>query len=693
MEHLFGVDIGGTFTDIVLVSSDGAVRTRKIASTTGDYGEGIVQGLSELIAQSDIDPAAVRGVVHGTTVATNTILEGRGARTGLITTRGFRDVLEMRRLRIPQMYNLQYTPPRPLAPRRLRLEVDERIGPRGEIWRALDEASVELAVRQLEAASVEAVAVALINSYANPAHERRIGEIIRARMPRGTHITLSAEILPEIREYERTSTTVVNAYIGPVVERYLTALGARLTSLGIVAPLRIMQSNGGVMAAQAAAAKPAYIIESGPAAGVIAAVAMARRIGAANVISLDMGGTTAKAALIENGEPAKTAEYEVGAGINLSSKLVKGGGHAVKLPYIDISEIGAGGGSIVSVDPLGGLKVGPRSAGAEPGPACYGLGGSEATFTDAMVVLGYINPNYLAGGRVRLHAALAHRAIAERVAAPLGVPPVDAAWGAYAVCAASMTRAVKAVSTYRGRDPRDFALMAFGGNGAIAAVEIARALHIRRVIVPPSPGVFSAFGLLCSDIEYVASRTVFRRLGEVGAGDILAVLAELEAQARASLAGDGVAAETMIVSHVAELRYSGQAYELTVPIDAAAPDLKAIAAAFDAEHSRTYGHASPGAPTDLVSLKAIGRALAGRDVSIMSRAASGCAAATAVRPRRAYFGPAAGHCDTPVITRRDLEVEARRGPLIIEEYDATCVVPPDATASLDQYGNINIHIG
>ena len=428
MQHLFGVDIGGTFTDIVLASSDGAVRTCKVASTTSDYGEGIVAGLAELIAAAGIDPAAVSGVVHGTTVATNTILEGRGARTGLITTKGFRDVLEMRRLRIPQMYNLQYTPPRPLAPRRLRLEVDERTGPRGQIWSELDEASVERAADRLAAAGVEAVAVSLINSYANPNHERRIGEIVARRMPKGTHITLSSDLLPEIREYERTSTTVVNAYIGPMVEHYLAALTGRLHAMRLNAPLRIMQSNGGVMAAQAAIEKPAYIIESGPAAGVIAAVAMARHIGIANVISLDMGGTTAKAALIENGEPAKTTEYEVGAGINLSSKLVKGGGYAVKLPFIDISEIGAGGGSIVSVDSVGSLKVGPRSAGAEPGPACYGLGGAEPTFTDAMVVLGYINPKTLAGGRVRLHAELAHRVItepcggaAERIAGGSGV--------------------------------------------------------------------------------------------------------------------------------------------------------------------------------------------------------------------------------------------------------------------------------
>jgi N-methylhydantoinase A len=687
-KHLFGVDIGGTFTDIVLASADGAVRTCKVSSTTSDFGDAIIQGMTELIASAAIDAGAVSGVVHGTTVATNTILQGQGARTGLITTRGFRDVLEMRRLRIPQMYNLQYTPPRPLAPRRLRVEVDERTGPRGELWQELDEPSVERAADRLLAAGVQAVAVSLINAYANQAHERRVGEIVRRRMGNGVHITLSSDILPEIREYERTSTAVVNAYIAPTVERYMASLSGRLRAMKVSAPLRIMQSNGGVMAAQAAVEKPAYIIESGPAAGVIAAVAMARSIGVENVISLDMGGTTAKAALIENGEPAKTTEYEVGAGINLSSRLVKGGGHAVKLPYIDISEIGAGGGSIVAVDPLGSLKVGPRSAGAEPGPACYGLGGIEPTFTDAMLVLGYINPSLLAGGRVRLQAELAHRAIAERVAAPLQVSAREAAWGAYAVAAANMTRAVKAVSTYRGRDPREFVLMAFGGNGPVAAVEIARALQMQRVIVPPAPGVFSAFGLMCSDTEYLAIHTLFRRTRDVSVADLTAELARLEAQVREQLAADGVQPEEMTIVHTADLRYAGQAYELTV---SARPDLAAMTADFDAEHMRTYGHASPGAPTDLVSLKVIGRAPAAESAGVFSRVTA--PPTEAHPPRDAYFGPSAGKLKTPVIARCDLTAAPQRGPLIIEEYDATCVVPPDAIAALDAHDNIDIRIG
>ncbi len=569
--------------------------------------------------------------------------------------------------------------------------MDERIGPRGEVWQKLDEASVEQAAARIAAAEVQAVAVSLINAYANGAHERRVGEMLRQILPRKVHITLSSELLPEIREYERTSTTVVNAYIGPVVEHYLSALRQRLRDLRVHAPLRIMQSNGGVMSAEMAGAKPAAIIESGPAAGVIAAAAVARRIGVTEAISLDMGGTTAKAALIEAGEPARTTEYEVGAGINLSSKLVKGGGHAVKLPFIDVSEIGAGGGSIVSVDSVGSLKVGPRSAGAEPGPACYGLGGTDATFTDAMVVLGYLNPVSLAGGRVRLKPDLAHRAIADQVATPLGVPVLEAAWGTYAVAAANMTRAVKAVSTYRGRDPRDFALLAFGGNGPIAAVAIARALGMSRVIVPPAPGVFSAFGLLFSDVEYVVGRTLFRRMGEVDGGEIAAVLQSLEAEALASLAADGVASELATVRRVAELRYSGQAFELAVPIPPGTPDTAAMIAAFDAEHERTYGHASPGDPTDLVSLKVLARSSAYADAAVLSRIVEQRRPGGEVT-RKAYFGAAAGQCETVVLGRDALGRMERGGPLIVEGHDATVVVPPGCTARLDEHGNIDIRI-
>ena len=376
--YRIGVDIGGTFTDVVLVGPDGTLRTKKVLSTPDDYARGVVDGMLELLDDGGVAPDEVSKVVHASTVASNAVLEGKGSSCALLTTAGFRDVLELRRLRIPVMYELQYEQPRPLVPRRLRYEIPERTGPRGEEWAELDEEAVRRAAERARAEGVAAVAISFLHAYANPAHERRAAEIVRAVVGDDVYITCSSEILAEIREYERTSTAVVNAYVGPVVERYLRSLGSSLAAAGISAPLQIMQSSGGLMSAAAAIRKPAHLVESGPAAGVVACAYLARTTGSPNVISLDMGGTTAKAAILEDGLPVKTSEYEVGAGINLSSRLVKGGGHAIRLPFIDLSEIGAGGGSLVSADEFGMLHVGPESAGSDPGPACYGRGGSRA---------------------------------------------------------------------------------------------------------------------------------------------------------------------------------------------------------------------------------------------------------------------------------------------------------------------------
>ena len=407
-EYRIGVDIGGTFTDVVLLGSDGTLRTKKVLSTPDDYARGVVQGILELLQETGAAPASVTKVVHATTVASNAVLEGKGSSCCLLTTAGFRDVLEMRRLRIPVMYELQYEKPPPLVPRRLRYEIPERTGPRGEEWIELDEQAVREAAERARAEGVTSVAISFLHAYANPAHERRAAEIVREVVGDDVYITCSSEILAEIREYERTSTAVVNAYVGPVVQRYIRSLESSLAEAGISAPLQIMQSSGGVMSAEAAIRKPAHLVESGPAAGVVACAFLARAAGIPNVISLDMGGTTAKAAILEDGLPVKTSEYEVGAGINLSSRLIKGGGYAIRLPFIDLSEIGAGGGSLVAVDEFGMLHVGPESAGSDPGPACYGLGGEEPTLTDALVVLGYLNPEYLTGGAVPIDADAAH---------------------------------------------------------------------------------------------------------------------------------------------------------------------------------------------------------------------------------------------------------------------------------------------
>lgn len=690
--YKIGADIGGTFTDLVLISSDGEVETKKISSTPDSYGRAIVAGIQELIAEKKLPPSAITEVVHASTVATNAILQFSGARTGLITTRGFRDVLELRRLRIPVLYDLQYQKAPPLVPRRLRVEVDERMGPRGQVWRPLDEASVIAAARAMAEAGVEAVAVALLHSYGDARHERRVADVLRAHLPAGVFVTCSADILPEIREYERTSTAVVNAYVGPVVRDYIAALARDLQSIGLRGRLQIMQSNGGIMTAEAATRKPVYIVESGPAAGVIACAKMARSLGHANVISFDMGGTTAKAAIIEDGEPAMTTEYEVGSGINLSSKLVKGGGYPIKLPFIDVSEIGAGGGSIVAVDETGGLRVGPRSAGAAPGPVCYDIGGTEPTFTDAMVALGYLNPSAIAGGRVKLNAARACAALETQIAKPLGLSLHDAAYGIYMIASATMTRAAKAVTTYRGRDPRDFTLVAFGGNGPMAAAEVAKALNIGTVLIPPAPGVFSALGLLLSDVEHQFARSIFRDISDLSDGDLARAYSELEAEALAALAADGYPRDSARFRRFADLRYAGQAYELSVPVEdpVRAAELATI---FHEEHLRTYGHRSERDPVDLVAIKLNAQVVGS------SRRAEYAALSRGVgrghhleERRRAYFGKTHGFIETRVVSRDALPQTWTPGPLIVEEYDSTCVVPPTARVRKDALANIEIEV-
>ena len=692
--YRIGADIGGTFTDVVLIGTDGSIATKKVSSTPENFGLAIVEGVSELIAEKGVRKASLAALVHASTVATNAIIELKGAKTGLITTKGFRDVLELRRLRIPVLYDLQYRKPPPLVPRRLRFEIEERMGPRGAVWTALDEDSVITAATALKTAGVQSVAIALLHSYADPTHERRVAEIVRKHLPNAVYVTCSADVLPEIREYERTSTAVVSAYIGPVVRDYLDALERDIRELGIGATLQIMQSNGGIMSIESAREKPAYTVESGPAAGVIASARMARALGLANAISLDMGGTTAKAAMIEDGEPARTTEYEVGSGINLSSKLVKGGGYPIKLPFIDVSEIGAGGGSIVSLDAAGNLSVGPRSAGAVPGPICYGAGGTEPTFTDAVLATGYLNPIALAGGRVKLDAAHAIAVLEERIAKPLGLPLAEAAYGIYTIAAATMTRAVKAVTTYRGRDPRDFVLIGFGGNGPLVATAVAQALSIRKVLIPPAPGVFSALGLLMSDIEHEFSSSLFRRADDLTDDEFDRLFSGLEALGRAEMEHEKRPTDGLALRRLAEMRYTGQAYELTVPIEDS-DRLADVVARFHDEHRKTYGHGSNSDPVDIVSIRIYARVEADGvrfDYEALSTRpqADGKSASTATR--KAYFGRDKGFIDTPVISRGALDEAWREGPFIVEEYDSTCVVPPGTRARLDALGNIEIEL-
>jgi N-methylhydantoinase A len=679
-----GIDIGGTFTDLVALAEDGRILTRKAASTPHDYGEGIIAGLQQMLS----DGLSVAEVLHGTTIGSNTVLEGKGARTALITTRGFRDILEIRDLRMPVLYDISWTKPRALVERRLRLEVNEKLRPDGSVAVPLDLASVDAAIAMLQAEQVASVAICLLHSYANPAHERAVAERVRAALP-GLAISVSHEILPEIKEYPRTSTTVINAYVQPVVRAYITALDARLRALGIDAPLHLMQSNGGLASARFAAAAPAHIIESGPAAGVVGGAALARHLNEPKLITFDMGGTTAKAGLVEDGEVLRSEAIEVGGGVMVGSRLLVGAGYLLKLPAIDLAEVGAGGGSICRLDAAGAPKVGPESAGADPGPVCYGRGGSAPTITDCNLALGYLDPEGLAGRTLKLDLAAAKAAIARDLAGPLGCTVEQAASGMLRLAAASMMRAIRAVSVERGRDPRRFALLAFGGNGPLFAASLAAELGIARVIVPPMPGLFSAFGLLVADTEHHASQSLRTRLDTAAPERVGGVLAALEQEGAERLAHDGFPPERRAFRRAALARYVGQSSEIEVPLPAlpAARLLAELAERFGVEHARTYGfRAPPEEPVELVGLSVIARGVPDRPRLPEHIPPARCVGPAA---RRAWFGEA-GWIDTPVLDRAGLASTPREGPLIVQEYDATCLVPPGAWAALDGFGNIVI---
>jgi len=540
---------------------------------------------------------------------------------------------------------------------------------------------------------VEAIAVCLINAYANPAHERAIEAVIREKAP-DLPLCISADVLPEMKEYERTSTTVINAYVLPVVGAYLASLRKGLDADGITAPIYLMQSNGGLTTAETAARLPMHIIESGPAGGVIGSQAIARASELQDVITFDMGGTTAKTSMIAGGEVTRALDMQVGGGIMHGSRLLTGAGYALKVPAIDLAEVGAGGGSILSVDAGGSLKAGPHSAGASPGPVCYDAGGEEPTITDANVLLGYINPGHLVGGALKLNRDKAAEVFEAKIAKPLGLPLDVAAHGAHLISASNMIRAIKAVSTERGRDPRNYALFAFGGNGPLFAAGMAATIGIKRVIIPPSPGLFSSFGLLYADVEHHYSRTFRRLLSEADPGELTAAWNGLAEDALAQLTEEGFTGAAAVVERSASLHYKGQIYELSVPApegDLDANKLAELAERFGQEHETVYGHrAGPEEPVELVNI-----AVVGRGVSEASRVPDQLHADLAASPsdssRQAYFGRDHGWMETPVIARADLE-QPRQGPAIVEEYDATCLIPPGGTASLDRFGNIVIDL-
>lgn len=679
-----GADVGGTFTDVILMDAGGNLWTHKIPSTPPDFERAVLDAISRLLNETGIPGESIGDVSHGTTVATNAVLERRGARTALITTRGFRDVLELRRVRAPQMYDLFFDKPEPIVERYLRLEVTERIAADGEVLAPLDLADLETVKAAIERERVESIAVCTLHAYAYPRHEHAIGKYLEDAFP-GLPVSLSTEILPERREYERTATTVLNAYVRPVMQRYLNAMRDGLTEQGILAPVLIMQSAGGLTPEADAAIRPVYVLESGPAAGVFAARSAGERLGIDDLITFDMGGTTAKASIIEAGEISYSPEYEVGASVSAGNRLVGGGGELIRAPSIDIAEVGSGGGSVACLDGAGGLRVGPGSAGAVPGPACYGRGGSEPTVTDANVVLGYIRPGELADGEISIDPEAASRIVHDRIAAPLGMDLLEAAEGIHRIANARCMRALRSVSTERGRDPRSFSLIAFGGSGPVHAAGLAGELLSPRVIVPPLPGLFSALGLLFSGVEHHEVASCLLSGDGLNAEALGGIQLELKRKMLARFHAEGYSAEQVALNHSVDVRFRGQASEIRIPLPESHiinVSVRDLCSAFEREHRQLYGHSSdPDNPVEVVAVRLVGstghRATQGR-----TRASRRNVRKMPSRP--AYFGKTWGTVETPVIDREELS-GTQVGPLLIDEYDSTTVVPPGTRVYRDRH--------
>ena len=667
--YLLGIDVGGTFTDLALVrASDGHTFYHKTPSTPADPSIAIETGIRELLAANHVRAGDIAYFGHGTTVATNALITGRIAKTALLTTDGFRDVLEIRRQRQPHPYDLRVPKPTPLVPRERRYELRERTYLMGGADVAPDASTLGTIVAALERADVEAVAVCFLHSYHNPAHERTIADALRARLP-NAFVCASHEVLAEFREFERLTTTVVNAALGPVMQRYLQRLADRARALGVRAP-NILQSNGGVASTQEAGSKPVRTLASGPAAGVTGAAVLARHAEMPDVITFDVGGTSTDVCLIERGRPMIARERQFN-------------GQPVRFPMIDVHSVGAGGGSIAWVDAGGFLHVGPQSAGASPGPACYGLGGTQPTVTDANVVLGRLPPAALLAGRLPIDAALARRSIEEKVAAPMRMSVEDAAQGILTILNENMVQAIRVISVEQGFDPRSFTLLAFGGAGPLLASALSRELGMRRILVPIVPGLLCAMGLMMAEVRSDFSLTRMGELHSTGHAGIAAAMQELDQQAAQWFAREGIDASRQSLVHAIDIRYQGQSHELTIAIPQrveSEASVEAIRTAFFKEHERVYGYA-PSAPVQLVTYR----------VTALARLASPRlhAAASAKRSlaeaqkgsRRAHFTERGGYVECPVYERDDLPRDVRiDGPAIIEQMDATTIVVPGQRA-------------
>jgi len=680
------IDVGGTFTDVVLIDdATGRIHYTKVLTTHRNLAEGVIAGIDRILKMVSSSFDRVDYIVHGTTIGTNALIERKGARTGLLTTEGMRDVLDIGRIERPAagLYDIFVDTPQPLVPRYLRREVRERIGADGSVVIPLDEETARREVRFLKEQAVESIAICFLFSFRNPAHERRVREICQEIFPEAT-VSISSEIAPEFREFERTSTTVISAYLQPVLDRYLDNLEGQLKERYGRVDLRLMQASGGSMTARDARGRAVNIVNSGPAGGALAAAYVGKLTGDQQIIGVDMGGTSFDIGLIDRGEPrvAPESQFE---------------GFPVKMPILDVHAIGAGGGSLAWVDRGGALNVGPESAGSEPGPACYGLGGERPTVTDANLVLGRLNADYFLGGEMKLYPELAEKAIREHVAKPLGIPLEEAASGIIRVVNANMVRGISVSSTERGFDVREFALLPFGGAGPLHAVELAEDLGMRRVVIPMYPSTLSAVGLLVANTRYDYVTTLAKSQEELVPAELLAAFKELEARGRAQLKAQNVPDELIEIQWSADIRYAGQSYELNTPVTRkevlTQADIDEVIARFHQLHYRIYAYGSAEERVEFINLRvgAIGKV---PPVSFVRRPRAGSDPSAARKGSRPVYYPAYGFIDTAVYERDLLQPgNVIEGPCLVEEIASTSVLTPGAKGTVDEYGNIIVELG
>lgn len=689
-----GVDVGGTFTDAVLISEEtGEINIAKVPSTPRDPSIGFLAAVNQILSKANTQAPNISYLVHGTTVATNALIEGKSPKTAFITTEGFRDLLEIGRQIRPSLYDIHFEKLKPLVPRDLCFEVPERLDATGKVLLELDESRVAEIAQKLEKQNIRSAAICFLHSYVNPSHEERAEQILRKHAPNAV-LSVSSGICPEFREYFRASTTVVNACVKPVVANYLEGIETQLKKQETKAELLIMQSNGGVLTFEQAADRPVYMVESGPAAGVIAANFIAGNLGFTDVVSFDMGGTTAKAGLILDGRPKITKEYEVGAEARPGAGQSRGSGYPIRTPVIDLVEIGAGGGSIAWVDPGEVLRVGPQSAGADPGPICYRLGGKQPTITDANLVMGRINPRYFLGGEMDLDLEGATEGIRTRCAEPLGLDTIAAANGIVEIANTAMVNALRLTTVRRGYDPRALVMVAFGGAGPLHANRLCAEMQIPKLIVPLSPGTASALGLLTTDVKHEFSRTRIMRGDSADSAAINKIFSSMEEAGGKLLRKEGIPAERISFLREIEMRYKGQSSELAVVCQGGtlnAESLARLCAQFHKEYERAYGRGYPAEIVELVNYRvtAVG-AIPSPPVRKISH--SGLTAGQAKKGERpVYFHESNGFTKTSVYDRYKFEAGHHiTGPAVVEEMDSNTLIHPHFQADVDGFGNLLI---